>query len=80
MNVRLANERMDNLEKEFINNGLTEKVKIQKNNPNETVKNIYKVDNDTAENRKLNRRIEVSFFEDEEVKSDDGEVQKNSEN
>ena len=80
LNIKLANERMNNLEKEFVNSGLTEKVRIQKNDPSKTVKNIYKVDNDSAENRKLNRRIEVSFFEDEEVKSDDGEVQKNNEN
>lgn len=70
LNVRLANERMDNLEKEFVDSGLNEKVRIHKNDPNETVKKIYKVENDTVENRKLNRRIEVSFFEDEEVKSD----------
>lgn len=66
VNVQLANERMDNLEVEFKENGLTEKVQIMKVDPEQTVKNIYKVDNDSFENRKLNRRIEVSFFEDEE--------------
>lgn len=66
LNVKLANERMDNLEKEFVDSGLTDKVRIKKNDPNETVKNIYKVSNDTFDNRRLNRRIEVSFFEDEE--------------
>lgn len=65
VNVQLANERMDNLEKEFKENGLIEKVEIKKVNPEGTVKNIYKVDNGSFENRKLNRRIEVSFFEDE---------------
>ena len=66
VNVQLANERMDNLEVEFKENGLTEKVQIMKVDPEQTVKNIYKVDNDSFENRKLNRRIEVSFFEDGE--------------
>lgn len=65
VNVKLANERMDNLEKEFKDSGLTEKVQVVKVDPEQTVKNIYKVENDTFENRKLNRRIEVSFFEDE---------------
>lgn len=73
LNVKLATERMDNLEQEFKSNELTEKVRIHKNNPEETVKNIYKVENDSVENRKLNRRIEVSFFEDEEEVKDDNE-------
>lgn len=66
LNVRLANERMDNLIQEFSNNGLIEKINIMKIDPRETVKNEYKVDNDTFENRKLNRRIEVNFYEDED--------------
>lgn len=76
LNVKLATERMNNLEQEFINNGLTDKVRIEKVNPEETVMNVYKVDNDTFENRKLNRRIEVSFYEDEEVvANDDGKIE-----
>lgn len=65
LNVKLANERMDNLEAEFKNSGLTEKVRIDRKDPNMTVKEIYKVDNDTFNNRRLNRRIEVNFIEDE---------------
>ncbi len=66
VNVKLAQERMDNLEKEFIANGLTEKVTIKKVDPAETVQKVYKVDNDTFDNRRKNRRIEVTFFEDEQ--------------
>lgn len=79
LNVKLANERMDNLEKEFINSGLTDKVRVHKNDPNETVKSVYKVDNSTFDNRRLNRRIEVSFFEDEEGNTNGEQVQTNAE-
>lgn len=64
LNVRLANERMDNLEAEFKNSGLTEKVRIDRKDPNMTVKEVYKVNNDTFDNRRINRRIEVNFIED----------------
>lgn len=70
LNVQLANERMDNLEKEFKENGLTEKVNIERVSPEETVKNIYKVDNESFENRKLNRRIEVNFYESQTEQND----------
>lgn len=72
LNVKLANERMDNLEAEFKNSGLTEKVRIDRKDPNTTVKEIYKVSNDTFDNRRLNRRIEVNFIEDEVEKK--GEI------
>lgn len=66
VNVDLANERMDRLEIRFREKGLTENVRFERINPEETVKNIYKVNNDTFENRKLNRRLEVTFIEDEQ--------------
>lgn len=65
VNVKLANERMDNLEKEFKANNIIEKVKIEKVDPETTVKENYKLENDTFENRKANRRIEVTFIEEE---------------
>lgn len=63
LNVNLANERMDNLENEFQSNNLSDKIKIIKINPEETVKKLYRSENDTLENRKFNRRIEVNFIE-----------------
>lgn len=63
LNVKLANKRMDNLENEFKNNNLNNKIKIMKIDPEETVKSSYRVENDTLENRKFNRRIEVNFIE-----------------
>lgn len=63
LNIKLANERMGNLENEFRDNSLSNKVKIIKVNPEETIQNLYKNDNDTFENRKLNRRVEVNFIE-----------------
>lgn len=63
LNVMLANERMDKLENELRNNNLKEEVKVIRIDPHETVKNFYKFDNNTFENRKLNRRIEVNFIE-----------------
>lgn len=63
LNIKLANERMDNLENEFRDNSLSDKVKIIKIDPQETIQNLYKIDNDTFENRKSNRRIEVNFIE-----------------
>ena len=56
---------MDNLEKEFKANNIIEKVKIEKVDPETTVKENYKLENDTFENRKANRRIEVTFIEEE---------------
>ncbi|MGL4866073.1 MAG: OmpA family protein [Cetobacterium sp.] len=64
INVQLADERMNNLIVEFVNNGLNEKIKIEKIDPETTVKEVYKFENDTFENRQLNRRIEVTFIED----------------
>ncbi|MGL5459787.1 MAG: hypothetical protein ACRDBY_09250 [Cetobacterium sp.] len=63
LNVKLAQERMDKLEEEFKNNNLIEGVVIEKVDPNTTVGENYKLDNSTFENRKANRRIEVTFIE-----------------
>lgn len=65
VNVELANERLDKVELKFKEKGLTEKVRFERINPEETIKNEYKVENDTPENRKTNRRVEVTFKEDE---------------
>lgn len=63
LNVKLAKERMGSLEKEFQTNNLNSKIKIVKTNPEETIQNLYRNENDTLANRKLNRRIEVNFIE-----------------
>lgn len=63
LNVKLAKGRMNSLENEFKANNLNSKIKIIKTDPEETVQNLYKNENDTLANRKLNRRIEVNFIE-----------------
>lgn len=66
LNVKLANERMDNLTEEFKANNMIEKVGVQKIDPDLTVKESYKLENDTFESRKANRRIEVTFIEEQQ--------------
>lgn len=63
LNIKLANERMDNLEYELKNNNLRENIEIIKIDPKITIKKEYKVENDTFEKRKINRRIEVNYVE-----------------
>lgn len=64
INIKLADERMNNLIIEFNNNKLSKQIKIKKINPEITINDTYKFENDTFENRQLNRRIEVTFIED----------------
>ena len=45
---------------------MTEKVGVQKVDPELTVKESYKLENDTFESRKANRRIEVTFIEEQQ--------------
>lgn len=62
LNIKIAQDRMDNVEKYLLANNLSEKVKIIKINPEETVKKNYVNDNATPESRKENRRVEVTLI------------------